>query len=182
MFCQFALCPKLVVPCAWYKTPGTPVQLRTTLSPLRLTFRFDATLTAGAEIAARPHSDARTNAPNAEPRHALWDIGTAAAAKSLKFCTGEKSKPSRQFSYIIRQMVFMFGAVLGSPARLSLRRWYATLIFNDLRLQSRCTVKNGGKRSSSKMQISFSKVLDSRPGQLSSLVGRFLWASFSPLR
>ena len=67
--CQAVFPPKLVAPCAWYKTPGVPVQLSTILSPLTLTFRFDATeVTAGAGIAARPHSDARTTARNERRR------------------------------------------------------------------------------------------------------------------
>src|SRR6266705_5974889 len=69
MNCQSVLPPRLVAPCAWYKTPGVPVQLRTTLSPLTLTFRFEATeVTAGAGIAAKPHSDARTTARNERRR------------------------------------------------------------------------------------------------------------------
>src|SRR2546428_13414586 len=116
IYCQsWAL--KLVAPCAWYKTPGSPVQVRTTLPALTLILTFEAGLTAGAEIAPRTHSDAKASTRNAEPRglpmvrrdvalslHALLGIGTAAAAKSLIFCTGARSEPSRQVSYIIRQL------------------------------------------------------------------------------
>src|SRR5438034_7090136 len=48
MNCQFAWLPRLVAPCAWYKTPGSPVQVRTTLPALKLILTFGAGLTAGA--------------------------------------------------------------------------------------------------------------------------------------
>ena len=57
---------KLVAPCAWYKTPGSPVQVRTTLPALTLILTFEAGLTAGAEIATRRQSDPSASARTIE--------------------------------------------------------------------------------------------------------------------
>src|SRR5207245_11123676 len=57
---------KLVAPCAWYKTPGSPVQGRMTLPAMTLILTFEAGLTAGAEIATRRQSDTSASARTIE--------------------------------------------------------------------------------------------------------------------